>query len=100
MKKKLAQYPVLQKIAFCESSLRQYDENGNVLRGIVDKRDVGLMQVNEYYHSKTAKALGLDLHTPEGNMEYAIYLYNKEGTKPWNSSKKCWSDGSEFASTK
>lgn len=77
-------------IAQCESNFRQYDSDGSIHRGIVNHKDVGVMQINEYYHLKTAKALGLDIYTVEGNVAYARYLYEKEGTAPWISSKPCW----------
>jgi len=84
--------PVMAAIAQCESRFRQYNaETGSVLRGEVVHEDVGVMQVNETYHKKVADSLGLNLHTMEGNVSYARYLYEREGTVPWNSSKKCWS---------
>ena len=82
--------PILVDIARCESSFRQVDENGKILRGTINKGDVGIMQINEYYHADKAKELGLNLRTLEGNMAYAKYLYNKEGVQPWISSSKCW----------
>lgn len=86
-----ADIPAMIAIAQCESRFRQYDKDGTVLRGEQVNEDVGVMQVNETYHKKTADKLGYNLHTIEGNVGYARYLYEKEGTKPWNSSKKCWS---------
>jgi hypothetical protein len=83
---------VLAEISRCESHFRQYDRNGQVLRGKVNSDDLGLMQINEYFHGKRANELGLDLKTIEGNLAYAQYLYDKEGTKPWNASSKCWSE--------
>ena len=82
--------PILAEIARCESSFRQYDENGDVLRGKVNKSDLGLMQINEYYHGISAEKLGFDLETPEGNMAYAKYLYGREGGQPWKASSNCW----------
>ncbi len=94
LEKKVKSYfkddPILAEIAGCESSFRQYDTNGDVLRGKVNKSDLGLMQINEYYHGDRANKLGLDLKTPEGNMAYAKYLYEREGSQPWMSSSKCW----------
>jgi ATP sulfurylase len=84
--------PILVDIARCESSFRQTDSKGNILRGKINKGDIGLMQINEYYHADKAKELKLNLHTVEGNMAYAKYLYDKEGVKPWISSSKCWND--------
>jgi hypothetical protein len=82
--------PVMIDIASCESHFKQYDSDGSVYRGAVNHGDVGIMQVNEYYHAAAAEKLGLDLYTIEGNVAYARYLYQKEGTQPWVSSKPCW----------
>lgn len=82
--------PILAEISRCESNFRQVDSRGEVLRGRVNKSDLGLMQVNEYYHGEKAEDLGFDLTTINGNLAYAKYLYDKEGTRPWNASKKCW----------
>jgi hypothetical protein len=85
-----AETPILAEIAKCESRFRQLDKDGNILRGEINKSDLGLLQVNEYYHGERAEDLGFDLNTVDGNLAYAKYLYDKEGTTPWNASKKCW----------
>jgi len=85
-----ADIPVMSEIARCESKFRQFDENGNLLRGKVNSGDMGLMQINEKYHSDNATKLGLELETIEDNAAYARWLYNREGTDPWISSIKCW----------
>ncbi|MDB5224790.1 MAG: hypothetical protein JWO43_412 [Candidatus Adlerbacteria bacterium] len=85
-----ADAPVMAAIAYCESRNRQYDTDGSIFRGIVNSKDVGVMQINEYYHSDTAAKLGLDLFTLQGNTAYARYLYEKEGVQPWSSSQPCW----------
>ncbi len=85
-----ADVPIMIKVAHCESRFRQYGTDGSVFRGIVNDLDVGIMQVNEYYHSSTAEKLGLDLYTIQGNVAYARYLYEKQGTAPWVSSEPCW----------
>ena len=82
--------PILAEIAKCESTFRQFSSNGEVIKGKVNKSDVGVMQINKYYHLKSADKLGYDLHTTEGNMSYAKWLYDREGTKPWKASSKCW----------
>ena len=84
--------PILIKIAECESQFRQYDANGRVLKGQINKGDLGLMQINKYYHADKAKELGFDLKTIEGNMAYAKYLYDHEGVRPWLSSLPCWKE--------
>ena len=85
-----ADEPILADIAKCESRMRQFDKSGSVLHGEVVFEDLGLMQVNESYHGKIAEKLGLDLYTIQGNLAYARYLCEKEGSTPWNSSKACW----------
>lgn len=85
-----ADIPVMINIAQCESHFRQYDADGSIYRGKVNNLDVGVMQINEHYHSDIADKLGLDLYTIQGNVAYARYLYEKEGTQPWASSEPCW----------
>lgn len=82
--------PVLAEIAWCESRFRQYGPDGSVFRGKVVPEDVGIMQVNTHYHGEVAEELGYDLYTLAGNLAYAKYLYEKQGVKPWKSSKPCW----------
>lgn len=83
-------YPILVDIARCESTFSHLNKDGEIVRGKVNKSDLGLMQINEYYHADRAERLGIDLKTLEGNMAYAKDLYEREGSKPWNSSSKCW----------
>jgi hypothetical protein len=83
--------PILAEIARCESSFRQIDgKTGEVLRGKVNSGDVGVMQINKYYHEEDAQKLGIDIYTLEGNLKFAEILYGKYGAKPWVSSSKCW----------
>ncbi len=85
-----AHEPILADIAWCESRMRHLDTDGEIFRGEVNQSDVGVMQINTYYHGEKAEELGLDLHSLNGNLAYALYLYDKEGTRPWNSSRPCW----------
>lgn len=85
-----AEEPILADIAWCESRMRHLGPDGEILRGKVNKSDIGVMQINTYYHADTAEELGLDLYSLNGNLAYAQYLYEKEGTKPWLSSSPCW----------
>lgn len=82
--------PDLVKIAYCESTYRQFDKNGDVLQGRVNSDDIGIMQINRYYHGKTAIKLGYDIYSMEGNLGYAKWLYEHYGDRPWVHSKKCW----------
>ncbi|HVT75295.1 MAG TPA: hypothetical protein VHD69_02700 [Candidatus Paceibacterota bacterium] len=82
--------PILAEVARCESTFRQFGSDGNVIRGKVNKNDVGVMQINTYYHEDTAESLGLDIYTIDGNLAYGKHLYEKFGLDPWKSSSKCW----------
>lgn len=52
--------------------------------------DIGLFQINDYYHAKTAEKMGIDIHTDRGNIVYAMWLMQKNGTRDWSASKQCW----------
>jgi hypothetical protein len=91
LRKEFDDTPILVQVARCESTFSQFDKNGNVIRGIVNPSDVGVMQINEKYHKATATKLGYDLHTIEGNVAYAKHLYKEQGVAPWKASAKCWS---------
>ena len=89
--------PLLVDIARCESTFRQYDANGQVLRGKANPEDVGVMQINEHYHADEAVAQGDNIYTLQGNVAFAKYLYDKYGAQPWSSSSSCWDGSSELA---
>lgn len=90
--------PILKKICKAESQNRQFrDDKGHVLRGSTTPSDIGYCQINEIYWNDTAKDLGYDIYTEKGNKEMAMYIFENEGTTPWNSSrctkdriKNCW----------
>jgi hypothetical protein len=82
--------PILAEIAKCESQFKHVGLNGKIITGKVNKGDLGVMQINKYYHAEDAEKLGLDLNTLEGNMAFAKHLYDKYGTDPWLSSSACW----------
>jgi len=97
VKAQYADEPILVDIARCESTYRQFDKSGNILRGEVNSADVGVMQINEKYHADEAVKLGLNIYTTEGNVAFAKYLYKKYGGDPWSSSEGCWSEGNQVA---
>ncbi|MES2060223.1 MAG: hypothetical protein V4438_04300 [Patescibacteria group bacterium] len=81
---------VFKKIASCESGMRQFDENGKLLRGLVDDRDIGIMQINTFYHGARAKELGLSLYNSEDNIRFGVMLYKDGPEKFWSASEHCW----------
>lgn len=88
--------PELEKICACESgngtpgSARQFYDDGTLVVGKIDPDDRGKCQVNMRYHGETAEKMGLDLDTEYGNTTYSNWLYEKQGTRPWRASSKCW----------
>jgi hypothetical protein len=89
VKSYFADIPVMAAIAKCESSFTQYNTNGTVLNGGSGGM-IGVFQINKSVHAKFALTLGDDITTLQGNMAYARYLYDGEGTDPWISSEGCW----------
>lgn len=87
-----ADIPELIEVAWCESSFRHYDRYGKVKRGFQNNSDIGVMQINAFYHEETARSLGLDIYTLQGNLDYARWLYQREGLVPWNHSRHCWAN--------
>lgn len=84
---------IMLHIASCESRYRQFDKDGSVLRGRVNPKDVGVFQINEYYHLTTAQKLGIDIYSLQGNIKYAKILYDRNGTRDWKASQPGWSKG-------
>lgn len=82
--------PIMAKVAYCESTHTQFSAPGVVHRGVANNKDVGIFQINEKYHLKRSKDLGIDIYSIEGNMEYARILYEEQGLQPWSASKPCW----------
>lgn len=80
----------MREIARCESSMRQFNKDGTVLRGHVNPKDVGMFQINEYYHLKDSQRLGYNIYTLEGNIGYAKHLVETQGYRPWSASQACW----------
>lgn len=84
------EYRTLRAIVEAESTWRMYGKDGTVLRGVVNSKDLGLAQINEFYHQKVADELGLNLHEPEGNLKMFVFLYKRDGTDPWRYSQLAW----------
>ena len=80
--------PLLQKICKAESGNRQFNKDGSILRGVVNKSDLGYCQINEVINNDLARKLGYDIFTEQGNKDFAVYLYLTRGSSPWNASRK------------
>jgi hypothetical protein len=72
------------KIAKCESGYREDAINKNT-NGTIDR---GIFQLNSI-HKNISNA---DAFTFESNIKYAWNMFKAQGTNPWNSSIKCWSN--------
>ncbi len=92
-----ADAPIMVEVARCESHLNQFNTDGSVLRGRITPEDVGVFQINEFFHLDGSTAMDIDIHTLEGNIAYAQYLYQTQGTRPWKASKPCWGKYQELA---
>ena len=79
---------ILKRIGFCESGNNQFRPDGSLK--VSRTNDVGKYQINLSAHADQAKKMGYDLTTEYGNTMFALWLYNTEGTNPWNASKHCW----------
>lgn len=92
--------PVMIEIARCESEFKHYHTDGTVRKNMQGSSATGVMQIMASIHRRVAANLGFDIDTPEGNMQYARYLYEKNGTWPWFASKYCWNAPKAAARTK
>lgn len=72
---------IMEDIAYCESKLKA-NAVGKNRNGTID---VGVFQINSIHGQKTK-----DMLDPDKNIAFAKKLYDKQGTGPWYSSKKCW----------
>ncbi len=88
---------ILREIARCESGGKQFDKKGNVVRGVIHVPDTGKYQINSAVWGAEAKKLGYDLLTEEGNEQFALELYRRYHTLPWESSRLCWGKTRTFA---
>lgn len=84
-------YPVLERIAQCESGGKHFGKSGQVLlnantNGTVD---VGRYQINTVWFAK-ATELGLNVMDEKDNEKLAKWIYTNHGTEPWYPSKHCW----------
>lgn len=94
-----ADIPIMIAIARCESDFMQYDLTGKVVAGGTKNGMVGVYQINGKIHRKAAKEMGFDIDTLDGNLAYARYLYEQNGTDPWLSSMPCWNDPTVISAT-
>ena len=83
---------IMVSVAKCESDFRQYTPTGDTFMGGWNGQMIGAFQLNEAWHREAAEDLGYDITDIRGNAEYAKYLYEQEGLRPWSSSSVCWNE--------
>ena len=81
-------YPVLDRIAKCESGGQHY-KNGQVILNANpnDTVDIGKYQVNLTYWGAKATELGLDLTKEADNYTMAKWIFHNKGTGDWSASR-------------
>jgi len=85
----------------CESHFRHYDKNGDPLKNSSGSSAVGVAQIMSSLHpdlkvlnrynkkyNTDLTAEDFDVTTFEGNIGYALVLYNMNGVRDWECSKK------------
>lgn len=95
--------PILKKISLAESmgshfcteklvakKLCKKSEVGQVLRGVIDRQDIGKYQISLRFHKEQAEKMKLDLFKESDNEKYALWLFENQGSTPWESSKRNW----------
>jgi hypothetical protein len=70
-----------------ESGFVQFNDDGTVLRGKVNPKDVCAFQINEDYWLEKAKELGHDIYTLDGCIQMALVIYKERRFKDWNTLK-------------
>lgn len=79
----------VREIIKCEG-LEKGKTNENKINGKTWSKDLGWLQINDFYHTGPMNKLGLDINDKGDSLEYGFILMKKEGLKPWDASKKCW----------
>lgn len=75
----------------CESQMNGSAINENKdENGITWSKDIGLFQINNYFHEKTMNDMGLNINNQWDNLEYGFILISKQGLSAWKASKSCW----------
>jgi hypothetical protein len=86
------EFPVLDRIAKCESGNNQLAKNGQVVVHVNKNGsvDVGAMQINLSVWGQKATDLGYNLMVGKDNRAFALFIYQNYGTDSWSSSENCW----------
>ena len=79
--------PVLQRICTAESGGKHFNSKGRIIshKNTDGTTDWGVCQINST-HIEQAKKMGLDIMKEKDNKEFALYLFNTQGSVPWRAS--------------
>lgn len=66
-------------IIYCES---RFNVDAIGTQAVVGK-DIGLLQINTFFHLKKSKEKGYDIFETVGNLRYGLELMKEQGTSPW-----------------
>ena len=93
--------PEMIPIIKCESRFRHYNKNGTILKNKAGSSATGVAQILESVHpdpkvlkrynqkfNTNLKVEDFDITTIEGNLGYALMLYELHGTRDWECAKK------------
>lgn len=82
---------VMERIAKCESGGTHYKKDGTLVKNINKNGtiDVGKYQINSAWEAK-ARSMGMDIYLPEGNEQFAYWLYDQNAAEDWYPSRSCW----------
>lgn len=93
--------PEMIPIIGCESEFKHFNQSGSVLQNKAGSSAIGIAQILSSQHPdpKVLKVFNIrhntnltiddfDLDTIEGNLGYALVLYQVRGTKDWECAKK------------
>lgn len=82
---------LVKRIIKCESGFVKDALNINKRDGVAWSKDIGLGQINDYYHKETMIKLGLDIYTPKDNLAYMFILLKEDPLVHYKASSGCWS---------
>jgi hypothetical protein len=72
------------KVCGGESGFKQWHKDGSVVRGVVDKDDTGLCQINNRFWGAKARELGLNYKDSIiDNVKMTRHIYDTEGVTMW-----------------
>lgn len=81
---------LVRRIIQCESGFVKHAVGINYRNGVAWSKDIGLGQINDYYHQDTMSRLGLDIYTPKDNLEYMFVLLKEDPSVHYKASSGCW----------